>query len=91
MIINNVHHKLHPSFMDFARQMFQLFSCTVFRIYASVIGDRVGTAQGSLFIFLSNRVNRHQPYNIRSQRPDPVQILFHSGKIPFCGMVSYIY
>ena len=83
MIIDNIHHQLHTPFVDLFRKMLQILSCSIFRIYAPVIGNGVRAAERFFPVFLSNGIDRHQPDDICPQVFNSVKIFLYSRKCTF--------
>src|SRR5262245_9042811 len=67
VVSDNVDDYLHPTLMGPGDQLLKIFFTAVIRIDCVVITNCVWTADTPLLLFLSNRMNRHQPQNCHSK------------------------
>ncbi len=89
VVVNHVDDALHAPGVDRLHQMAEILLRTVFRVYATVVTDGVGTAQRAFAAHLANGMDRHQPHDIRTQRLQPVQISLQCPEGPLRRVVSH--
>ena len=89
VVVHHVDDALHAPDMDGAHQMAEILHGAVLRVHAPVVTDGVGTAQRALAAHLANRMDRHQPYNIRTQGAQSVQITFQRTEGALRCVVSH--
>ena len=88
MVVDDINHALHAVRMNGIHQGPEVVHGAEFRIDSPVVPDRIGTAQGSLPVQLTERMNRHEPDDVRPKIPDAVQILLHLSKRAFLAVIA---
>ncbi len=61
MIRNDVNNHFQAAAVRFVDKLLQIVLRAIVRIDCVVVLHRIGTADRSLFLFLTNRMDRHQP------------------------------
>ena len=89
VVVHHVDNALHAAVVDGVHQMAEILHAAVLRVHAPVVTDGVGTAQRALAAHLANRMDRHQPYDIRTQGAQSVQITFQRTKGALRCVVSH--
>jgi len=90
MVIYNVYHAFHAARVYFAHKRLKIVQRAVFGVNASVITVGIRAAECTLLAHYTYRMNRHEPYYVRTQRAYAVKVARHGGKGAFRRMVAHI-
>ena len=89
VVVDDVDDALHAPDVDGVHQMAEILHGAVLQVHVPVVTDGVGTAQRALAAHLANRMDRHQPYDIRTQGAQSVQITFQRTEGALRCVVSH--
>ena len=89
VVVDDVDDALHAPDVDGVHQMAEILHGAVLRVHAPVVTDGVGTAQRALAPLLPDGVDGHEPHNVRSQRPQPIQIALQRPEGALRRVVSH--
>ena len=88
VVIHNVDDALHSVRMDRVNKFSEVLCCAEFRIDRAVIRDRIGGAEGTLALNGSDRMDGHEPDDIRAERADFGELLFDSAKTALLRIIA---
>ena len=77
MVVHHVDDTLHSARVDLFYQRLEVLHRPEFQVDGAVIADGVGRAERALALDRTDRVNGHQPNDIRAQRLDLVEPFLH--------------
>ena len=88
MVIHYIDHAAHASLVDGIDQGFEVLNRAVFRINAAVVLVRIRTSQRPFAVYLSDRMDREEPNDIRPKVLYTVKVRDHSPEGAFFCMVA---
>ena len=74
VVVDNIYDAFHASFMYLGDQKLEVIHCSVSGVDISVIPVGIWAAQAAFFSLNTDRVYRHEPYDVCSKRLYSVQI-----------------
>ena len=74
MVIDHINHALHAEGMNGVHQLAEVLHCAVAGVDGAVIPVGIRAAQAAFFVFYPDRVNRHEPDDVRAEGFDALEI-----------------
>ena len=91
VVVHHVDDALHAPVVDGVHQMAEVLHSAVLRVDAPVVPDGVGAAQRPLAPLLPDGVDGHEPHNVRSQRPQAIQIALQRPEGALWRVIAHKY